>query len=369
MGILKSMLDAIMGQVDLAAGRSVTKLTTGLSESDTASMSVESTLRFGEQNDGASDARLLVNGEIIYASGRTSSAPFEFTGLTRGAEGTDAADHPIGTLVVDLSENRTALDLVRRGFLVDYAVGRDLDIIARNLGMKKCPSIDDETWRRIIKAVAYLPKTTVEAFDLALEALTGDADAYDIVERLISSPYEIFVAIETELESGLEAIRGSFFLTGGYQEVTTGLTTVVAPYNMRTVRGVFLDTVGARRGFRDGLTNYYSTHVAGTDTITLSPSPGPIGTAVIIDGNPSAYLGGVSGFHHLATGFGADELVLDFSPDGVSRYSAGDITAINTIQLDDGDRWSYLSDPLLAARCLLDEIRQAGTKVTVSTKL
>lgn len=365
MGILRAVLDAIMGGANRAGGRAVTKLSAPLTAAETSTMEVESTLRFGEWVDDASDARLLVGGEIIEATGRTSST---FTGLTRGP---DPKGYPAGTLVLDMSQNVSAVDLVRRGIFVDTAIGEDLDTIGRNLGLRKCPSIDQETWRRIIKAVAYLPKTTIDAFDKALEALTNDSTAYEITERLLTHPYEIFVAIEVALVSNdPDGIVGRFVLTGGHPQVTDGLTQVSvsmfgSAVKLQSVRGVYLDTLGARRGLRDGLTNYFSgggSFVAGTDVITLGSSPGPIGTEVLVDFTAYGSATPIN-YHYLGTGFGADQVNLDL------RYSAGDVTTIQTIQHDDGDRWAYLSDPLLAARCLLNEIRQAGTHVTVSTKL
>ena len=371
MGILRAIIDAIMGPANEAGGRAVTKLSAALDSTDTT-MSVESTLRFGEWGDGTEDCRLLVDGEIVTGTGRTSSDPFTFTGLTRGVDGTNAKAYPIGTLVLDLAGNSTAIDLVRRGFFVDFAVGADLDVIARNLGLRKCPGIDTETWRRIIKAVAYLPKTTVDAFEQALLALTDDASTYTIIERLISNPYEVFVEIEASLAvADAEGVRGRFILTGGSQRVTDGLTqvTLTGPNltRLQTVSGVYLDTEHARRGIRDGLTNYLSSFVAGSDVITLSPSPGAIGTAVIVD-----YVGyggtNPTNYHYLGTGFGADQINLAYRYDpGTTPPALGaDGTSIQTVRLDDGDRWAYLSDSLLAARCLLDDIRQAGVRVSLS---
>jgi hypothetical protein len=100
--------------------------------------------------------------------------------------------------------------------------------------------------------------------------------------------------------------------------------------------GVFLDTPEARRGRREGLTNYFlpGGSVLGS-TITLGTSPGPIGTAVLVDYTAFSA-------HYLAR----DEAVLDAA-----------------------DRWAYLADPLLTARCLLDQIRAAGVRVDLSVKL
>ena len=346
MGLLRAILDGILGEVNLAGGRAVTRLDSVLTAAEVGSMAVESTLRFGEYTDGASDARLLINGEIVTATGRTSAAPFAFTGLTRAVDGTKAIAHPVGALVIDLAQNTSAIDLTRRGFFVDFAIGEDLNVIGRNLGLRKCPGISDTTWRRIIRALGYLPKTTVDAFDTVLEALMGNTTSYEIWERLVSDPYQIFVAIEVALAT---SVRGRFILTGGHPELTTGLNAVEVsfggvPVQLRTVNGVYLDTIPTRRGRRDGVTNFYAgggVFVPGTNVITLGASPGAIGTAVLVD----------------YTAYGADPTIS-------YHYLADD----ETIR-DDQDRYAYLSDPLRAVRCLLDQVRPAGTRVDVSVKM
>jgi hypothetical protein len=344
----------------------MTRLVGILEETDTLHMKVESTLGFGETADGTGDAKLLVGGEIIEATGRVDGpGNFRFTGLSRGLEGTAAKLHPISTLVFDLGGNQSALDHTRRGFFVDTAIGTDLDVIGRNLGLKKCPGITDAQWRAIIKAVAYLPKQTIDAFEKALTALLG-AGNYAVGERLITDPWVVFVAIDIALSTTL---RGRFVLNSGEQQLTTGANsvdvnnTVIEPALSDTltelgaipsqllggrtftwpasgtgtaVVGVFDDTETARRGFRDGLTNYFlpGGSVAGS-TITLGTSPGAAGTPVIVD----------------YTGWSAHYL------------------AENETRRDAEDFYAYLADPLLAARCLLDQIRAAGVRVDLSTRL
>lgn len=331
MGLFAAILEAIGREDNRIGGQAVSRLNAPLLEAD-VTMTVESTNGFGENNDGASDAKLLVGGEIIEASGRTVTT---FTGLTRGVDVSKVpALHPPGTIVYDISGNTSAVDLLRRGFSVNTAVGEDLDVIGSNLGLQRCVGLDEDTWREIIKTIAYLPKQTLDAFRQALTALLG-AGNFEVSERLglgafdgtPLSPFQVFVEITAALSTSL---RGRFVLNGGEQQLTTGLTTVVIDNTPNHVLGVFLDNELTRRGFRDGFTNYYDSHV-GT-TITLSPSPGAIGTAVIVD-----Y--GAFTAHYLAT----DETIRD-----------------------DGDFYAYLTDPTLAARCVLDLIRASGVQVNIT---
>ncbi len=329
MGLFKAVLDAILGSDDSIAGQRFTRLSSPLAEGETADMFVESTLGFGEDTDGSSDARLLVGGEIVSATGRTDADPFKFAGLTRGEEATTDKLHPVGEVVWDLSRNASALDRVRRGILVRTARGEDLDVVGRNLGLKKCPGITESEWREIIKAVAYVPKQTIDAMDRALTALLGGGNY--AIKELPSDPWRVFVEALVALST---SVRGRFLLNGGERQLTTGALTVDTTYDINHVLGVYDDTTMARRGYRSG-TNYSTTNNFAGKTITLDASPGGAGAPVIVD-----Y--GAFKAHYLA----ADETIRD-----------------------DGDRYAYLADPLAAARCLLDQIRAAGVRVDVVQKL
>lgn len=345
MGILRAIWDAVGGQVDQLAGRSFSRLVAPLSATDTASLQVESTIGFGERVDGAGDALLLVNGELISATGRTTSAPFTFTTLARAVDNTKAKAHPAGSLVVDVSGNRSAIDLARRGFLVRTATDADLDIIGRNLGLHRCSGVATEPWRRLIQAIAFAPKGVIDVFEEALTALYGSSSSFEVLERLVSNPHQVFVRVATSLASD---IRGRFILTGGIPAKSSNSTTTVtpllhgAPMQLRTVLGVYLDTPLARRGYRspEGLVNYLDSFVVGGSVIVLSPAPGPIGTSLLVDaaaygaGSPS------DGYHYLAT----DETVVD-----------------------DGDRYGYFADATRIARCLVSQLRSAGSTVVVGT--
>lgn len=329
MGLFQAIIEAIFYQDDLIAGQRVTRLTSPLLETETGSMSVESTNGFGKWVDGTDISRVLINGEIIEAATRTTTT---LDTLTRGVRFTDPPPvHAEGSLVFDLSENRSAYDRTRRGFVVDFAIGEDLDIIGSNLGLTRCPGVDDDTWREIIKAVAYLPKQTLDAFSQALTALLGPGN-FNVREDLISSPYQVFVEIVVAIATTL---KGRFILNGGEPQPTTGANTVDTTYPITHVLGVYDDTPLTRRGFRAGLTNYATTNTFGGSTITLDVSPGAAGTPVIVD-------------------YGAFE----------AHYLADDETIV-----DDGDFYAYLSDPFLAARCLLEQIRAAGVRVNFSIAL
>ncbi len=366
-GLLRAMLDAIHGSDDQFGGMRMTRLIEPLLAADVSGAQVESTLGFGFETEGDDDAKLLIGGEVLMAETRIDGpANFRFGTLTRGLDGTVVPTvHPPGTLVFDLSRNTSGIDHVRRGLFVETAIGPDLNVIGRNLGLKKCPGLTDAQWREIIKVVAYLPKQTIDAFNRALVALLGEGN-FVIEERLISEPYKVFVNILVALSSD---IRGRFLLNSGEPQITSGLTTVSTTYTIiqpalsdtltelgvlpgqtveghaltypasgtgTAILGVFDDTVDTRRGERVGLTNYFLPGgSASGNGITLGTSPGAAGTAVLVD----------------YTAFSAHYL------------------ARNETQLDADDFFAYLADPLLAARCLLEQIRPAGVKVILGTLL
>lgn len=366
LGNLRATLDAIHKEDDRIGGRAVTRLTATLTADEVDCMEVESTINFGEYTDGTGNARLLVGGELIDAAERNANVPFGFGLLTRGLEATEVKTHPPGTLVFDLSRNTSAVDLVRRGFLVNFAVGEDLEIIARNLGLERCPGVGQEQLRRIIKAIAYYPKNIRQAFVEALQALTDGTEGVDfeILERLVTDPWTVHVALITDLSTD---IRGRFLLNSGEPQLTTGPLSVDTDYPVivsplgtnpaappAIIEGrpltfpggsigtlpfaVYDDTPLTRRGFREGFTNYAVGGSASGNTITLGSSPGAPGTPVLVD---------YSAF--------------------IAHYLAYDETVRQDVL--EADHWAYLADPLLAARCLLDQIRMAGVRVVLSAKL
>lgn len=246
-GLFRAILEAIHNSDDQIAGQCLSRLTQPLFDTDTE-VFVYSTIGFGENTDGTGNARFVVGGEIIEATGRTLVS---FTGITRGVETTDVPTvHHEQALVYDNARNTTALDLLRRGFALDTAVSQDLDTVGRNLGVVKCPGVSDEQWRAVIKVIAYAAKQTHDAFEYAMEALLG-AGNYTIYERNVSDPFKIFIDIATAVITDLS---GKFYINsgetqtvaiGGIVDTDHAITAVplngeVAVGSMRVVSGAFL---------------------------------------------------------------------------------------------------------------------------------
>lgn len=329
MGLFKAILDAILGGVDQLAGQSVTKLTAAIDENETTAMPVESNVRFGEEEDDADDALLLINGELIYAAARASYTSFDT--LTRGYNTTTIKRHPKGSIVYDMSHNRTALDHARRGFFTRTARGTDLDVLGRNVGLHKCPGLSEEQWRQIIEVMGYLPNQPIDAFERVLDIYPGVGN-YEIVEDLITDPNVVTIKI-TLLTSNTR--KGKFYLNGGYDAVVDGGgATVTLPFTPNDVFGVYEVDDKTSNGSRKNVTNHFASFVGPVITLT-----GPLAAALPVIVDASKFNG-----HYLAL-------------DETKRYPTN------------GEYFPYLSDPSAIVTCLLNQVRAAGVRCNFVTVL
>lgn len=121
---------------------------------------------------------------------------YSFTALTLtklfGLAWTDPVDavypgakqsHLPRTEVVDFSRNFSSVDLGRRSLLVAVAEGPDLSEIGRRVSFPRAPLVDDETYRRLIQAAAYLPRGTLMSIRAILDVIFG-AGNYTVFEDL-----------------------------------------------------------------------------------------------------------------------------------------------------------------------------------------
>lgn len=355
MGLIQAVLDAIMGSDDKIGGRRFTQLSSALDKDEVSTASVISTLGFGEYTDAASDARVLINGEIIYCSGRTDTA---FTGLTRGVRTSTVQTHPEGSVVWDFSVNASEIDRLRRGFWSNFASGTDLDVIGRNLGLKKCPGIGQEQWRSVIQDVAYVPKSVIPSFYWALDALLGPGN-YRVRENSPDDPngrWRIRIYAINDFD---DQLLGKFVLNGGEETVTTGLNEVETKWPVQGtspdgVLSVYAANDMTRLGIFTGATELYGGAGYSGTTVTLTTSPGPIGTPVIV--NYSAYTA-----HYLRGVPGTDPVAVTRIPYAQDGGLPPDASGLRNI--DNADFWAYLSNPLAGVQCLLDQVRQHGVQL------
>jgi len=288
LGVLEA-LTGVMGEANNGlAGLRMTRLTAVAAQGDTSFL-VESTLDW-------EDSGLVSLDGVKYAyTGKTISSLTGITHIQAGASIAGAAtDHRDDSVVVDITRAYSALDLLRRALLVDYAEGADLYALGRNIGVSRLPMFsDDDQFREVIKALAYNPKGTVYGLELALEALVG-AGNYEIYEDRVLYPGRVFIRISsTYFESDTPA--GKAYL-GDLEtvEVDAGLGSVTlgaAPLRVNRIKTHPLQAdfdlrsqipSAASAEFPEGTTSYPWTY-AGSEAE---------GTAVA--NNPGLYTGFIS---------------------------------------------------------------------------
>lgn len=99
--------------------------------------------------------------------------------------------YEVGDEVVDFSQTYSGVEKMRRGFLLPYATGTDLDTVGRNLSVRRPPTENDDVYRKVITALAYMPKGTMWVIEELLTAVLGEGN-YEIFEDLTqdaTSPY------------------------------------------------------------------------------------------------------------------------------------------------------------------------------------
>ena len=188
-GLLEAMTGAIGESDGEIGGIALTRLTTDVAAADTV-FPVETTL------DWPDEGKLALDGVLYYYTGKTD---YSFTGITYIASESPvsgaAKAHKLEAPVADINKQRSALELLRRAILVNYAEGPDLSVVGRNIGVPRLPILsDDEIYRNVIKAVAYSPKGTLFGLELALEAFVG-AGNFTIYEDLMRYPNTVFLSL------------------------------------------------------------------------------------------------------------------------------------------------------------------------------
>lgn len=185
----------------------------------TRALPVESVLNWPEEG------KVGIGGVVYRYASRTDTSLEEVTHLLGGVITAGVKTiHPIEATVIDLSQSQSAIDLVRRAMLVDYADGEDLNAIGRNLGVNRLPFLgDDDTFRSIVKALAYNPKGTIFGLELALNALVGEGN-FEIFEDLINFPCTVFIRL-LGAAVAVDTSAGKTYLTGPELQPPTSDTT------------------------------------------------------------------------------------------------------------------------------------------------
>lgn len=264
-GLYSAIADVL---IDLS-GRIITRTATSVAIGDTT-LNVESTDRF------PSAGKLIVGGEVVNYTGKTTTT---FTGITDSAGN---AGCPVAVrvhrLVYDHTRTSTQLDNLRARCLLGLAQDIELDIFARNHGLRRSIGLDDDTFRAILGEITYGYAQTVYLCEQVLDILLPGG--YDLYEDLESYPHTVFVAWDT-LKG--DSYKGKTFLEGGEEQNRVTLTTVDVDNPVVLVWGVWDVGDPDRRG-----TNYAEAVVSATFSGATATSAGAWvagddGKAIIVD--------------------------------------------------------------------------------------
>ena len=186
-----------------------------------------------ETTYGWSDSGKIGIGGVVYSYASKTDTTFDGITFNQNLIVIPGAgkQHRVNSPVVDLNRDRTALELVRRGLLVDYAESDELNALGRNLGVLRLPFIEsDDRFREIIKALAYNPKGTIYGIELALNGLVGEGN-YEIYEDLINYNNTVFINL-TGASLTEDTSEGKAFLTAKENQPALSDTTVGISQNV-----------------------------------------------------------------------------------------------------------------------------------------
>jgi hypothetical protein len=178
--------------------------------------------------------------------------------------------HEVLAIVADYTREFSAVDITRNGIFVDTAIGVDLDIIGRRLGVPRPGALaDDERYRALIKAIAYVSKGTPWSIELALEALLPGAWEWfeDMVEGSTRHPGVIYIR---KLDETAEDPNGKAFLDGYDLVPMTAATTVTVSQEPLRVASVRLADEPGQFGTRIIAEGVGAISTDGGITITLA---------------------------------------------------------------------------------------------------
>ena len=189
MTVLDAITSAIATQLNDLAGYRYTRNLLPALAGDVV-LVVETTL-------GWPDAGVfVVSGRAHLYTGKTAT---DLVGITYFEGATEVsglfADVAVSSSILDFSRSFSALDQLRAGFLVNTASGDDLSALGRNLSIDRPATLtDDDTFREVIKALAYTPRGTVYALELAMTAFFG-AGNFEIWENHTTAPNTVFLQV------------------------------------------------------------------------------------------------------------------------------------------------------------------------------
>jgi hypothetical protein len=242
-GIFSALADTIYEMAGTLMVRTTAAYTSG-----SGSLAVEGTHRWPESG------RIAVAGVTGFYATKTDTS---FDGITDedGNPGLPR-DVRVRSVVSDISQSSTQLDGLRLSFLVAYAQGTELATLGRNYGISRPRSVDDDTYRELLKVLIYLDAQTIHACTKVLDALLGSGN-YELYEDLVSDPFTVHVIITPTASTSSVA---KTFLVGREPHASAGFT-VTTTHPPERVHGIW----DSADPFRLGTNFVYATISGFTD--------------------------------------------------------------------------------------------------------
>ena len=254
-GIFRGLASALADTLYEVAGFMMVR-TTQVAEVGDTTLNVEGTHRW------PASGRIYIGGESYNYASKTDST---LDGLTLYTDSTVSglqSKFREGSVVTYYGRDQTDLDLIRLSFFVQYAEGKDLDLLGRNFGWARPRGMTDTMFRNLLMVVMYLDATTIYSLEKVMDVLVGSGN-YTIYEHLLgpnnADHHKVFIDIDKPVST---SFKGKTFMTPTTeQKVPATLNTIVAGTTPTVVYGIYDATDLGRTG-----TNYLEvTQTGSTD--------------------------------------------------------------------------------------------------------
>lgn len=157
---------------------------------------------------------------------------YDYSGI-----GYPAADHDPDEHVFEASRGVNAIDRLRRSLQLRFAEGSDLDALGRREGVDRLRNQLDWYYRRLVGVMSHLPRQTVYALELVLDALFPEG-GWEIYQDRVTYPNRVYLTIPSM--NALTEFRGKAFLPVEEPGTSTDATHVTAADAPTTVQSVTL---------------------------------------------------------------------------------------------------------------------------------
>lgn len=180
------------------------------------------------------------------------------------------------------------IQLLRQALLVNYAVSTQLDAVGNNHGVPRPENTsDDDLYRGIVKALAWLPKQIQLSYYALLTAVFGTQEQVRIT---VGRPWRVFevnaneviIEIPAALLSGSTEISAYLHGASGYAHVPSGPSnTFTTNFDLSLSSAITIVGLGIVVETSDGVWTTYTvssySFSAGTATVQVSASTLPTG--------------------------------------------------------------------------------------------